>query len=154
MKPFLAYRTLKTTLTDSYFKHIIRVNPSILMYAVQSHKWTKVEQIENSSKTSSLRFATIYRPSRKYMAADLNEVFHPLLVDKELQSYVSMLDITYLDYPFEYVKERYKSFEPLDAIFAEIKRCEEHYNITTVIDGYHLGREEYLFFKQVDNILK
>lgn len=154
MKPFLAYRSLHATLTDSYAKHTIRLNPSILMYAVQSHKWTKVDQIDNYNKTSNLKVATIYRPSRKYMGGNWDAYTHPLLVDKDLQSYITLLDITYLDYPFEYVKDRYKTVEPLDSLYTEIKKCEEYYNITAVVDGYHIGREEYLFFTKMDTILK
>ena len=154
MKPFLAYRSLQSTLTDSYFKHVIRLNPSILMYAIESHKWTKIDRIDNINKSSTLQYATIYRPSRKYMGGDWDAMFHPLLNHRELQTHLSLLDITYLDYPFEYVKDRYRLFEPLDAIYTEIDKCKEHYNITTAIDGYHIGREEYLFFRNMDAILK
>ncbi len=153
MKPFLSYRSLQTTLTDSYSKHTIRLNPSILMYAIQSHKWTKVEKIDNNNKTSTLQHAYIYRPSKKYMGGDWDSFFHPILHHSKLQTYVSLLDITYLDYPFEYVKEYYKTAEPLDKLHKELEECKEHYYITTYIDGYHIGRGEYIFFKQMDAIL-
>ena len=154
MKPFLSYRSLKSTLTDSYFKHTVRLNPSILMYAVESHRWTLVSQIKNKSKTTKLPYATIYRPSKKYMGADWDPLFHPVLYHSPIQSRVTLLDITYLDYPFEYVKEHYKEFEPLDALHKELEDCKEHYDITTHIDGYHLGREEYIFFRNMDAIFK
>lgn len=154
MKPFIAYRSLQSNLTNAYFKHTIRLNPSILMYAIQSHKWTKLERIENISKTSTLRYANVYRPSRKYMGNNWDAISHPLLHHKDIQSYITLLDITHLDYPFEYIKDHYKSHELLDLIYTEIKNCEEHYNITTLIDGYHIGRDEYLFFKDMDTLFK
>ncbi len=145
MKHLIYNDGLQQLLTRNRNRFVTRLEPSIIMINTRDVNFIPQFTVGNKNKTSKIEKFTIYNcvPSSDYKYGSQIHFLEP----PQEQIYKLFLDISFINYPFRWLKPRFENFENIDELKKELEHVCKEYNIKNNMDGYLLDNTHYIVFK-------
>ena len=142
----LAYNDgLQQLLTRNRNRFVTRLEPSRVLINIRDVNFIPQYSIGNKNKTSSIEKFTIYNcvPSSNYKYGSQIHFLQP----PQEEICKLFLDISFINYPFRWLKPQFEAYENLDELKKELEHVCKEYNIKNNMDGYILDNGNYIIFK-------
>lgn len=136
---------LQQLLTRNRNRYVTRLVPSVLLINIRDVNFIPQFTVGNKNKTSSIEKFTLYHcvPSSDHKYGSQIHFLEP--PQEEIMKL--FLDISFINYPFRWIKPRFEAYENVEEIKKELEEVCKEYNIKNNMDGYLLENGNYIIFK-------
>jgi hypothetical protein len=148
---FIQHETIGSLVNQTLKNRIIRCTPSLLIVSRTQCEFKGIATVYNKDlvdKYKSLQFMRCYETFPKQdPVLDLVATFTPTYKNnQEVDTGYKILDISYLDYPFEYYRKDLSRQEWLRPIKEELDHVAKTFGYHLPLDGYMCDMNEFMFF--------
>jgi len=146
---FIQFDSLRSLIYPRTKQIILRCNPSLLIVSKANHDFETCFSIYAKSPTDKYREMQIKRCWKKQ--TDSTQYVDSWCIENyavKADVGLKILDITNLDYPWQYFKFKFSPTEEVGMIKSELQSVAQMFEFYGHIDGYLIEPNQYLFFKK------
>ena len=143
---------------------ISRLNPSILSYSLIQHHFKLIKTIYPPLYKPSLLELNYayYFPNYSVPIDQIYSINNSINNKSPTKLSATILDITDLEYPFKYLptpdstdkKIKFANNDRIDFLYSEIVDLKQAFEIKTLIDGYKISNNTFLFFNNDSKLIQ